>query len=187
MVDSKIKLIAFDLEGVLFDWRGGLNSISELTGIDSILIRKYILDNLVNLESGKIDSVTFWKNFCLNFRIEANPKELFKNWILSQEKIINNWRTVKELKIKGYKIALCSNSWSGLIKIFSDNYPEFSIFDFVFDSSKIGFVKPEKEYFKYVEDVTGFKGEEIMLIDDSENNRKGAKNYGWQTRDELMR
>ena len=184
---EKFKLVAFDLEGVLFDWREGLNSISIKTGVDSTLVRNYILNNLENLESGKIDSIQFWKNFCHNFKIQENPENLFKTWILSQEKIKENWKLAKNLKIKGYKLALCTNSWSGLVKIFSDNFPEFSIFDYIFDSSKIGFIKPEPEYFKYVENVTGFKGEEIILIDDSENNIKGAKQFGWQTRNELVR
>jgi len=56
----------------------------------------------------------------------------------------------------------------------------FEIFDYTFDSTEIGIVKPEAEYFKFVEEKTGFKGPEILLIDDSMENLEGAKKCGWQ-------
>lgn len=175
-----IKLVAFDLEGVLFDWRGGLKAISEKTNISPEIIRKYILDNLINLENGTLDSISFWQKFVNEFNLKENPQEIFKIWILNQPKLKEHWDLALKYKSAGIKIAICSNSWNGLIKIFVENYPEFNIFDYIFDSSKIGFTKPQKEYFEYVEKQTGFHGNEILLIDDSEENTNCAKNFGWQ-------
>ena len=45
----------------------------------------------------------------------------------------------------------------------------------------IGTVKPNADYFSFVEKETGFSGNQILLIDDSDENLNGAKEFGWKT------
>jgi HAD superfamily hydrolase (TIGR01509 family) len=177
-----MKLAAFDLEGVLFDWREGLKAISNETSIPAAEIREFILLNLKDLEKGSLDPKIFWLNFINKYKLDKTPQAIYNSWILNQGKLNENWELARKYKREGIKIAICSNSWTGLLKIFTQNYPEFEIFDFIFDSSRLGFIKPQREFFEIVEKQTGFHGKEILLIDDSVENITGAKNFGWETK-----
>lgn len=177
---ESIKLVAFDLTDVLFKWEDALTKLSKITGTSRKEVHKFIIENLQPIEKGKTLPKDFWDSFRVHFDINTSSNELINIWSSSFQKIDENWVLARRMKDKGYKLAICSNSWSGLIELIQNQHSGFEIFDFIFDSSKIGYIKPQPEYFKFVEDKTGFKGKEILLIDDSENNLKGAKDYGWE-------
>ena len=52
-------------------------------------------------------------------------------------------------------------------------------FDWVFDSSDVGQRKPESGFWSHVEERTGFRGKEILLVDDRETNIAAAVAHGW--------
>jgi putative hydrolase of the HAD superfamily len=176
-----LKLIAFDLEGVLLDSNAALLQIAKETQIEPSLLKKYIINHIKQLETGELDSIEFWSNFINYYELKKDPQQIFYSWVLNHKLLNNNWLMAKKYKSMGYKLAICTNSWTGLVKIFIQNFPDLNIFDYIFDSTKIGYVKPQKEFFKFVENETNFKGGEILLIDDSRENIEGAKRYGWRT------
>lgn len=179
VIPESVKLVAFDFGDVLFRWEDALTKLSKITGKSEKEVHHYIIESLPKIEPGKMLPVEFWDKFRNDFKINTSVNELEKIWTSSYQKIDENWDLAKNLKSKGYKIVICSNSWSGLIDLIKNKFDGFEIFDNIFDSSQIGYIKPQPEYFKYVEDKTGFRGAEILLIDDSENNLQGAKAFGW--------
>ncbi len=177
---GNIKLAAFDLGGVLFEWQTALYEIHKLSKIGNNDIHKFLISNLKYLEKDRMDPIQFWNKFNLEFQLKLDPQELNNSWIRGFKKYDNVWSYAKFLKKNGIKLAICSNTWPNLIYTLKEIHSDFEIFDYIFDSSQIGFVKPEREYFKFVEDRTGYKGQEILLIDDSPENLKGAENFGWK-------
>lgn len=177
---ENIKLAAFDLEGVLFDWHKGIESISKTTNVKYDTIHNYLIKRHSELELGKITEKEFWSDFILEYKLFCKAEDLIFYWVHSQPKISKNWELAKEYKNNGIKLAIVSNSWPTLIYCLQKIYPDFVIFDYIFESHKIGYTKPSIEFFKYVENKTGFTGNEILIIDDSEENLQGAKKMGWQ-------
>lgn len=50
-----------------------------------------------------------------------------------------------------------------------------------FASYKIGYIKPEKEFYDYIQSALNLKPQELLLIDDTIENVEGAKQCGWHT------
>jgi HAD superfamily hydrolase (TIGR01509 family) len=174
-----MKLVAFDLEGVLFDWEKGLNYFCTKLELNSEEFHNFLISKLPQLESGELTSNNFWNEFKQKFNIPLTINELQDLWVGKQPTKRFAWKFARKLKDKGIKIAICTNTWDGNIKTFLKLFPDLEEFDYIFDSSKIGNTKPHPEYFKYVENVTGIHGKDILLIEDSDENIEGAKDFGW--------
>lgn len=52
--------------------------------------------------------------------------------------------------------------------------------DGIFYSAQLGLKKPDMEFFNRVRSVIGLRGEELLLIDDSQLNIEAAREAGWQ-------
>ncbi|HEX4183684.1 MAG TPA: HAD-IA family hydrolase [Caulobacteraceae bacterium] len=53
-------------------------------------------------------------------------------------------------------------------------------FDAIHYAAEIGWAKPAPEFFQAVEARTGFRGDEVLLIDDSARNVESARALGWR-------
>ena len=178
---DSFKLVAFDLEGVLFNWHEGINAISKATNVHPEIIHEYLIQRHRELELGKITPIEFWNDFISQHKLNNQAEDLNYYCIHRQPKIKKMWDLARYLKSKNVKIAICTNSWKGLLDNFRNIFPEFAIFDYYFESDVIGTVKPNADYFSFVEKETGFSGNQILLIDDSDENLNGAKEFGWKT------
>lgn len=58
--------------------------------------------------------------------------------------------------------------------------PFMQSFQFLFASHLAGACKPAVDFYRHVEAVTGYRGEEVLLLDDTEENIRGAESCGWQ-------
>ncbi|MEH0154457.1 HAD family hydrolase [Limibacter armeniacum] len=78
-----------------------------------------------------------------------------------------------------FQLCLISNLASPYKKPFFDNGLE-QYFDKVIFSSDYGFLKPERTIFKKLEDLTGNKADEVLMVGDSlKSDVEGAKKMGW--------
>ncbi|MCX8056607.1 MAG: HAD family phosphatase [Ignavibacteria bacterium] len=180
---SKIKALVFDLGNVLifFDWniaRDNLNKIE--TGLGE-KVTKFLKEksNLIYLlETGRIDEETFLSEIKNNINSRVSKEELAK--------IFSDifWENEKLTKIlpklqKNYKLYLLSNTNIIHRKFGWDKYDFLKYFDALFLSYEIGFVKPEKEIFEFVEKKIPFSKEEFIYIDDVEDFVNKANSLGW--------
>jgi putative hydrolase of the HAD superfamily len=83
-----------------------------------------------------------------------------------------------ELK-KHYKLYLLSNTNSIHKRYGYQDYEFLKMFDQLFLSHEVGFVKPEKEIYHAIEKVSGFPPEEYLFIDDILEYVDAAKSIGW--------
>ncbi len=56
-----------------------------------------------------------------------------------------------------------------------------AVFKKCFSSCHIGYIKPEKEFYTYIEKDLNLKPHELLLIDDTKANIDGAESQGWHT------
>lgn len=83
---------------------------------------------------------------------------------------------IDQIKKKGIKVGLISNSnREYMFTMFNSIVNKFHYTIF---SSDINYSKPEKEIFKYALEVSGFKADESIFVDDNEDNIDGAKKFG---------
>ena len=55
-----------------------------------------------------------------------------------------------------------------------------SVFDGIVYSAKAGYQKPHPEFYSYASSVVGFQPNELLLVDDTAANIKGALAAGWE-------
>ncbi|GIW69634.1 MAG: haloacid dehalogenase [Patescibacteria group bacterium] len=174
------KVIVFDVGGVLLNWRTGLNAISLLLNSPPEDVYMYLIDHLRDLELGHIDGETFWKHVAEDYKYKYSPKNLAECWITERGRLSESWKLLKDLSSL-YRLAVCTNLWSGMFDVIRKGNPDVDLFETVVDSSQVGVVKPDPKMYKIVEERTGSSGKELFLIDDSKENCDGAEKCGWQS------
>jgi putative hydrolase of the HAD superfamily len=80
---------------------------------------------------------------------------------------------------KKYKLYLLSNTNSIHKKYGYQDYEFLKVFDSIFLSHEVGFIKPEEEIYRTVEKTTGFPYAEHIFIDDIKEYVDAAKKIGW--------
>lgn len=85
---------------------------------------------------------------------------------------------IQELR-KSFVTCLCTNNTREWRPIWSKMIPLVPLFDWLFDSSEIGYRKPEPSFWKHVEYKLQLESNQLLLIDDRLENLIGAKNHGW--------
>ncbi len=189
---SDIKNIIFDFGGVLLDidYHRTYESMSQLLGISFIpnVLPTAIIKIMNEFETGKINPETFLWNIQ---RLAINEVPHGKNIIGAWNAMLIGWDPKKfdmllHLKDR-YRVFLLSNTNQfHLDWVYDDLKTNYGITDFddrffekTFYSHLIGFRKPEKEIYKYVEKETKILATETIFIDDMLTNIEGALAVGW--------
>jgi len=183
MSKRKYSAIVFDLGQVLvqFDYKYFVEKVNKHSaGIGEQFLKLYQQNYNIHrdFEKGKISEKIFIAQM-LEYLEHCIDEETFcKYWsdIFSfNEGVI---ALLPELK-KNYKLYLVSNTNSIHKKFGYENYEFLQLFDKIFLSHEIGFIKPEEEIYRVVEKVSGFPSEEHIFIDDVLEYVDAAKSLGW--------
>ena len=81
---------------------------------------------------------------------------------------------------KQYQVGLLSNIMPGFIEVMRAKglIPDVN-YAAVVDSSKVGFIKPERQIYEVAQQMADCAPEEILLVDDSRTNIMAAEKLGW--------
>jgi len=92
----------------------------------------------------------------------------------------NSFNRILELYKKYFPssyLVLTTNATSRLNEdLEKDNM--LSFFDFIYNSSRIGVAKPQKEYYLRIKEDLNFAYDEVIYIDDSMKNVEAARSLG---------
>jgi len=111
------------------------------------------------------------------------PKDysFLKDFVNRFEKNETIWSIIKKLK-DHYKLGLLTNMYPNMLEeIYKANLMPDVKWDIVIDSSVEKVRKPQVEIFQLAQDISGFKGEEILFVENGAKHIEAAKNFGWQT------
>ena len=183
MSKRKYSAIVFDLGQVIvpFDYKYFVEKVNKhKSGIGETFLELYNQNYSIhrNYEKGLITEAVFISKM-LEYLDDCIDGETFcKYWsdIFSvDEKVVS---LLPELK-KRFKLFLISNTNSIHKKYGFEHYEFLKLFDKLFLSHEVGFIKPEKEIYQAVEKVSGFPSEEHIFIDDILEYVNVAKNLNW--------
>ena len=85
---------------------------------------------------------------------------------------------VKELKYRGYKVYLLSNT-SKVFYSFKELFPVIKLFDGTFISADHGVLKPDKQIFRLFCKQFSLSPSECVFVDDSQANVQSASEEGF--------
>jgi putative hydrolase of the HAD superfamily len=157
-------------------------SLEELGKAMAAVAERDGINPLVELETGRITEGAFFDRLSDQLsdqrgsRVDLNGfGDLWFQKLEPNEALIAYMR---ELRSRGYKLAICTNNvrewearWRAMV-------PIDEIFDVVVDSAFVGTRKPDPEIYRITLDRLGAAPEATLFIDDAEVNCEGARELG---------
>jgi putative hydrolase of the HAD superfamily len=171
-VNNQIKVIVFDLGRVLidFDHQIAAKKIAALTRKDPQQIFDLFFDSrlIQSFERGKISPDDFFARVSRLLGLQLSFEQFLSIWnqifFLSEENK-SVYALGKSLK-KNLRLALLSNINVLHLDYLKLNFPVFDIFNDIFASCEMGFIKPEPEIYRRVISYLEVLPEEIFYVDD---------------------
>lgn len=182
----KIKLIIFDLDGVLVDSRP--LHYEALNDALSVIDEKYVINHEEHL--AKYDGLSTKQKLQLLTQEKGLPPDLYSTiWELKQEKtcdIVNNKFTfdenkrdlLRQLKQDGYILYCASNSIWNTIKLMLLRKGLLEYFDYFISNEEVSHAKPNPEIYLQCIIRSGLAANEVMICEDSWIGRKSANASG---------
>lgn len=179
-----IKAIIFDYGGVVgtevmpFIYSKLSNALD--LGIDTIKTR--IKKPLLEFQKGSLTPEEFWKMTAKELRSKSEKiKELWMNTYDKTSEANKEIKDlIKELKEKGYKVVLLSDTIEPFAK-HHNKKGEYNLFHHVILSCEVGMKKPEREIYELALKEFGVNADECVFVDDKEINLETAKELGMKT------
>jgi putative hydrolase of the HAD superfamily len=183
MINRKYSAIVFDLGQVIvpFNYQPFIDKLNQIqNGLGESFADKYKTNYSIHrdFEKGKISEKDFLSKMLKYLDHKIDGQTFCKYWsdIFSlNEDVI----ALLPLLKRKYKLYLLSNTNSIHKKYGYQNYEFLKMFDKLFLSHEVGFIKPEKEIYQAVEKESGFPPEEHIFIDDILEYVDAAKKIGW--------
>ncbi len=180
-----IKVIAFDLGGVLFnfDYNIALNKMTEKMDVSAkeVLKALFIENFAEDFEAGKVEPDEFYFRFKQRTGLSLSYKEFIPLWcdiFTLKDRTVS---LIKKLK-SAYKIFLISNINILHYEFLKLGYPEvFSLFNGKVLSFLSGEVKPSPLIYDELLERASCRKEELVYIDDREDLISSAENQGFKS------
>tara|TARA_Y100001938_G_scaffold142545_1_gene213991 strand:- start:1351 stop:2739 length:1389 start_codon:yes stop_codon:yes gene_type:complete len=180
-----IKLVVFDLDGVLVDARElHYEALNEaLADVDE----KYIIGREEHLST--FDGLSTTKKLQMLTKMKHLPQDLHNAvWKLKQQKttkIIDNFsidrrivHLLKKLKAEGYTLACATNSIRETAKLQLIRRGFFEHIDFMYSNQDVNKPKPSAEIYMRCMLRVGVEPDETLIVEDSHHGRKAALRSG---------
>ena len=166
-----IRAVLFDNFGVVasVDYWSRVEQIEEANGRSAKL-----QDYIETMNLGTITWTKFCESVAKDLRVDVNEVERRYSKYSLNRQIIAFARRLKE----NYTVALASNAHHDYIRRLLTDTSLDMLFDPIFVSSEMGFVKPDPRFYEHITSVLNLHSEECVLIDDSPGNIAGAIEAG---------
>ena len=180
-----IKVITFDLDGVYFP-NGKANFISALEklGINGDEAKRVFFKSPQmnqQYKNGKMTDEEFWTWAISEWKLNKSSQEIVALMINGYDINKNVVETIKKLREKGYKTAICSNNFPARVKGLQERFGFLDNFDVAVFSFEVGASKPDKRIFEVLINKSGTEANSIVFADDNPDNLSGAKDTGITT------
>lgn len=183
MSNRKYSAVVFDLGQVLipFDYNIFIREVNKHNeGLGEEFVRKYNQNYHIHrdFERGKISEKDFIEQMLHWLEHKITAEQFIRYWSSIFSLNTDVISLLPKLKEK-YKLYLLSNTNSIHQKYGYQHYDFLRIFDKLFLSHEVGYVKPEEGIYRAVENFSGLPSEEHIFIDDIAEYVEAAKQLGW--------
>ena len=194
-----VNTIVFDLGGVIIDLNVprcvanfkrlmGEENVRNILGIDDegegvVAVSAATKQLMHEYEYGHITTDEFLKSLQEYCYPGTTIEQIREAW-LSMLDVLPQWKLdyIAELRKKGYKTVLLSNSNEMHWDPIWEQYHLGNYFDFVFASQKLHMAKPNQEIFDHVVREAKIDSAHTIYVDDLEKNRVAGEKYAqWCT------
>ncbi|MDD5065862.1 MAG: HAD-IA family hydrolase [bacterium] len=178
---NRIKYIVFDLGGVLIRITPGKFYKRIFRRAPSLIRSMNRLQK--ELQTGYIKPRDLFSRLIRQHRLKLDADivtQRFKTDYIGKT-IIGMMKLLKDLKKKGYRIILLSNTNEVHFEYIRPKLDNFRLFDRLYASHLLHLVKPGKKIFRYMLNDLNAGPKEVLYIDDTQENIGTAKSLGIRT------
>jgi HAD superfamily hydrolase (TIGR01509 family) len=174
--------IVFDADGVLIGGKDKLGkylwqkNIETDLGLSPDQVDQIYTGGWSLVLKGLVDSRQYFKSMFAKLNIGLSVDEFVEYWLKTDSTINTEILPVLE-SIKGPKLYIGTNQDRRRTKIIQEKFEPY--FDKIFSSYQIGAIKPEDEFYKYIESDLKLQVKDIAFIDDSKSHIDSAARLGW--------
>lgn len=111
----------------------------------------------------------------------AEIRDWHDNWLeLAQPVIPHSVRLMRALRAKGLPVYALTNFGEGSFDLALTAFDFLNEFDIAFVSGRLKLAKPDPAIYQVVEDASGYRGAELLFVDDRAENIDAAEARGWR-------
>lgn len=184
-----IRIISFDIGNTLIE-SNGKSKIQEIEELIKRDRKEFIKDYKVAFQTNTKDFTEQIKWFLKHINTDEKDYQqmydgivkIFQNAKTKQKDYVAHEKVeaIKKLREQGYIVIALSNLCKYL-NTQKDFFEKLDLFDRIFYSYDIGYCKPDKRIFKYIEKIYGVESNEIIHIGDSlKSDYNASIKSGWK-------
>ncbi len=179
---TNISFIYFDLGGVVFHWKSGLKAIANEHNIEFDYVFSIFKKYDDSACRGTIMPQDLWNSMADDLNIERDEhKDFLRFWADHFIPIKETQKLIVDASSK-YSVGIATNQWIGTYnQIVERNILPEVTYGALLDSSNLGVIKPELDFFHLMETNARVDKSNILFIDDSLKNISAAKVFGFET------
>jgi putative hydrolase of the HAD superfamily len=175
-------IILFDCDGVICPPMRFAKVLKDDFDITPEMTREFFTEKFAPAGKGQITVEEILPHYLNQWGWKSSIDDFLNLWVISErdpdpERI----RLVQELRTKGYRCCLATNQESNRANFMRNEMKFTEIFDELFISSEIGFMKPEPEFYVSVSERLEADASKIYFIDDQQHYLDAAAKHGWNT------
>jgi putative hydrolase of the HAD superfamily len=182
-VNDSVKVVCFDIGGVLARITLDIEQASRVAGVSPILDKGLFSDYPFYLEyqRGALDCNTYLESFSSVLgRDVADALAIHNGLVVGPYP--GTWELVRELNSKGVTTACLSNTnalhWEYMT---TGAIPALAELRYLLASHVIGLEKPNLAFYRHFETVVEVTPADVVFFDDVEANVLGAREAGWRS------
>ncbi|MBP1738904.1 MAG: HAD-superfamily hydrolase, subfamily variant 3 [Deltaproteobacteria bacterium] len=181
--NGKIDVVLFDFGGVLAEegFKQGLIAVARANGVDENAFVQAAFDTIYSsgYVLGKAPESQFWDALRKKTGVKGDDASL-RHAIFSRF-ILRDWMiaVVKKLKANNIRVGILSDQ-TDLLEELDKKYDFYRLFNYIFNSYRIGKGKRDPGLFDDVAQTVKAKPDRILFIDDDPGHVERARQRGWK-------
>jgi putative hydrolase of the HAD superfamily len=178
-MNKKIKAILFDADGIVIDSGHFSRIYTQKFNIKMEKMLPFFDGIFQDCKRGQADIKKELEPYLKEWKWEKGVEEFLNFWFEIENNIITEGIEIIEyLKMRGVKCYLVTDQEINRTNFIRNEMGLKNIFDNIYSSAEIGYLKSEPEFYQYVLNDLGFEKREILFIDDRQKNIDIAKKIG---------
>lgn len=176
-----IKVIIFDADGVLVHGKRKFDvTLAEKHGISLEKTYPFFTGPFQKCLVGDADLKKVILPYLKKWGWDRGVDVLLDYWFSLESRTDKELiQYIKKMRQKGIKCLLATNNEKYRFQYMMDKMGLMNVFDKTYSSAHLGHKKPDQKFFeKIYKELKNMRKKEILFIDDSVENIKGAKKFG---------
>ncbi|QMV01527.1 HAD-IA family hydrolase [Devosia sp. D6-9] len=185
------RAVLFDVDGVLVHSRFHPNEgarrfwdthLLEDMGVDPVRFQQFFGADFDQVIMGKRSFVNALDAFLPSVGYKGSTMDFIGYWLARDSQLNRQLLDViKRLRAGGARLYLATNQEHLRASYLWNELKLSHLFDDMFYAARLGAMKPDREFFRRVEDYLGPQQEPPLFFDDSERVVEAASAHGWES------